>query len=183
MFFTISQLEGRSNVVVAGTNWPQFCTSFQAVETKTQITENSMSQSHVPLALLILGLTFMARAVSSQEIVPLPARPSIESLQKIALLSLPANPQAPALSLEEQSRWVAFRQSVSAFQRQGLWPIRVPTTSGPAYTGEITATAAETFDLLNRQTNQNTLQRTGDVIGTILMVPVRILELFLVPQC
>jgi hypothetical protein len=30
---------------------------------------------------------------------------------------------------------------------------------------------------------EKTLQRTGDIIETIVLVPVRILELFLVPQC
>ena len=82
---------------------------------------------------------------------------------------------------------------------------------GPRHWGEITRTGEDSFDLTNRQsketvtiaysevrgigiakayprtrpqsTPEKTLQRTGDIIETILLVPLRILELFLVPQC
>jgi len=170
-----------------------------------------MSRSRSSVALMIFGFTILARVASGQEIAPLSTLTSSESLQRIALLSPWANLQAPVSAQEAQWRGAAFKKSVSAFQRQGIWPVRVQTANGTFYWGEITASAGDTFDLLDRQANhtvtlayssvqeigipkfypktripyaqKNTLQRTGEVIGTILMVPVRILELFLVPQC
>ena len=90
-------------------------------------------------------------------------------------------------------------------------PVNVQLEQGPRYWGEIARTGEDSFDLTNRQTKETvtlaysevrgigiakayprtrpqspaekTLQRTGDLVGTILPVPVRILELFLVPQC
>jgi len=90
-------------------------------------------------------------------------------------------------------------------------PVNVQLEQGPRYWGEIARTGEDSFDLTNRQTKETvtlaysevrgigiakayprtrpqspaekTLQRTGDIVGTILLVPVRILELFLVPQC
>lgn len=170
-----------------------------------------MSRLRLSAALIVFGLTIEARGACGQEIAPLPTLPRTESIRRLVLLSPSPNSRAPVLSQEEEWRNAAFKKSVSDFQRQGIWPVRVQTANGSVYSGEIIAAAGDTFDLMDHQANhtvtlaysaiqeiripklypkaripfaqKNGLQRTGDVVGTILMVPVRILELLLIPQC
>jgi hypothetical protein len=191
--------------------WRCTCCPLRQASAKTHVEENSMPLSNVLRTLLIFGLTFVAGSAWGQELAPLPAGPSVESLQRIAALSSAANPQAAELSQEARWRRAAAKESVPIFQRQALWPVHVETADGPVYWGEITKIGDETFELMNRKTNQSvtltyalvrgigiakayprtkppsatekSLQRTGEVVSIILLLPVRILELFLVPQC
>jgi hypothetical protein len=170
-----------------------------------------MTRSLYCLALIILGFAVITGVANGEEIAPLPELPSTASVQRIAWLSLSANSQTPVLGQEAEWRRVAAKRTVSVFKRQGRWPLRVQTSDGHDYWGDITGTASETFDLLNRQTNQTvtltyisiremgiaksyprtirtrpeekTFQTIGVVIGIVLLLPARLLEQLLVPQC
>jgi hypothetical protein len=160
---------------------------------------------------LLIAFFALAAVVEAQELAPLPTVPSAESLQRMAVLTSVPGAQSPELSREAQWRRNSARQSILVFQRQGLWPLRVQQADGSTYWGEITKISGENFNLLNRKTNQTvslayssvqtigiakayprtkplsagekTLLRTGEVVEIILMLPLRILEQILVPQC
>ena len=147
----------------------------------------------------------------TEELGPFPTALSLERLQQIALLSPGSNLGNARLLQEAQWRRVAAKSVVPMLLRQAIWPVYVQLEEGPRHWGEITRTGEDSFDLTNRQsketvtmaysevrgigiakayprtrpqsTAEKTLQRTGDIIETILLVPLRILELFLVPQC
>ena len=160
---------------------------------------------------MLIAFFVLAAVAEAQELAPLPTIPSAESLQRMAVLTPAPGAQSPELSREAQSRRNSVRQSILVFHRQGLWPLRVQQADGSTYWGEITKISGENFDLLNRKTNQTvslayssvqtigiakayprtkplragekTLLRTGEVVEIILMLPQRILEQVLVPQC
>jgi len=147
----------------------------------------------------------------TEELDPFPAALSLERLQQIAPLSPGSNLQNARLRQEAQRRRASAKSTVPILLRQAIWPVYVQLEEGPRYRGEIIRAGEDSFDLTNRQgketvtraysevrgigiakayprtrpqsTVEKTLQRTGDIIGTIVLVPVRILELFLVPPC
>ena len=141
----------------------------------------------------------------------MPTALSLERLEQIVLLSPGCDLRNAQLLEEAQWRRAAAKGVVPILLRQAIWPVYVQLEEGPRYWGEITRTGENSFDLTNRQTKETVtvvysevrgigiakayprtrpqstaekaLQRTGDIIETIVLVPVRILELFLVPQC
>jgi hypothetical protein len=147
----------------------------------------------------------------TEELGPFPTALSLERLQQIVLLSPGCNLLNAQHLQEAQWRRASAKSAVPILLRQAIWPVYVQLEEGPRYWGEITRTGENSFDLTNRQTKETVrlvysevrgigiakayprirpqstaekaLQRTGDIIGTIVLVPVRILELFLVPQC
>ena len=155
------------------------------------------------LLVLIAACVPGPNLAAAQELPTLPLAPSAESLQRASLLLPISTPQLAELS------WA--KRSVPIFRRQAIWPLRVQTENGTVYWGEVTKIDEDTFDLLNRRTKQKatlayssvrsigiaktyprtkpptsaekTLHFTGAVIEIILLLPVRILELFLIPQC
>ena len=159
-----------------------------------------------------LFVSSVARGQSpTEELGPFPTALSLERLQETLLLSPGSNLRDAQLLQEAQWRRAAARSTVPIMLRQAIWPVYVQLEYGPRYWGEITRTGENSFDLTIRQTketvrlaysevrgigiakayprtrpqstSEKALQRTGDIIGTILLVPVRIMELFLVPQC
>jgi hypothetical protein len=165
----------------------------------------------IVLLIAFYALTAAPVEVQEQELAPLPVALSAERYRSIASLSPFADPTAASLSQEASRRARDTRESMAVFQRQGLWPIRVETEDGAQYWGEITKIGASTFELLNWKTNQKakldyatvrtveivkayprikppsarekTLQRTGEVVSIILLLPVRILEELFIPRC
>jgi hypothetical protein len=147
----------------------------------------------------------------TEELGPFPTALSLERFQQIVALSPGSNPQNVRLRQEAQWRWASAKSTVPILLRQAIWPVYVQLEPGSRYWGEITRTGKDSFDLTNRQsketvtlaysevrgigiakayprtrpqgTAEKTLRRTGDIIGIIVLVPVRILEMFLVPQC
>ena len=147
----------------------------------------------------------------TEELGPFPTALSFERLQQIALLSPGSHLRNARLLQEAQWRRATAKGVVPTLLRQAIWPVCVQLEEGPRYWGEITRTGEDSFDLTNRQSKETvtlaysevrgigiakayprarpqtpaekTLQRTGDIIEIILLVPVCILELLLVPQC
>ena len=159
-----------------------------------------------------LFVSSVARGPSRpEELGPLPTALSLERLQQIVLLSPGCDLRNAQLLEEAQWRRAAAKDVVPILLRQAIWPVYVQSEEGPRYWGEITRTGENSFDLTNRQTKETVtvvysevrgigiakayprtrpqstaekaLRRTGDIIETIVLVPVRILELFFVPQC
>ena len=152
---------------------------------------------------LFFSLTYSAKA---QDFQPLPTIPSPQSLARMALLS-----SAESIPSQESQMAKGVKESVLIFKRQGQWPLRILAFDGDIYTGEIGKIRAKDFELINSKTkqtvtldyssiqeigipamyprpklawaNQTAPQRAGEVIGIILMLPFRILEQLLVPQC
>jgi hypothetical protein len=148
---------------------------------------------------------------SVDELGPLAVALSLARFEHLALLSPGSYLRNSQLSQEARWRRAAAQSTVPILLRQAIWPVYAETEDGVRYWGEITRSDDDSFDLLNRKTNQKvtlayasvrgigiakgsprskppsatekTLQRTGDIIGTILLIPMRILELFLIPQC
>lgn len=119
-----------------------------------------MARSRIfPAALLLFGLflSAIARAQSpGDELAPLPLAPTAEQLRGVASLSSFAEP-IPSGMLPEGAK-----DSIRAFTRQGLWPIRVEYEDGSEYWGEVSEIGCSTFKLLNRQTHQEkTLSYAG----------------------
>jgi len=154
---------------------------------------------------VILASAFFASSVArgpsrAEELGPLPIALSLERFQQIALLSPGSN--LGNARLLQQAQW---RRAAA------IGPVYGQMEGGPRYWWEIARTGEDSFDLTNRETKETvtlaysgvraigiakahprthpqspaekTLQGTGDIIGTILPAPVRIPELFLVPQC
>jgi hypothetical protein len=157
-------------------------------------------------------LAAVAEAQELAPLPTIPSAESLQRMAVLTPAPGAQSPE-PSREAQRRSNSVrqSVRQSILVFHRQGLWPLRVQQADGSTYWGEITKISGENFDLLNRKTNQTvslayssvqtigiakayprtkplragekTLLRTGEVVEIILMLPQRILEQVLVPQC
>ncbi len=163
------------------------------------------------IVLLIAVYALAAIVAEAQELASLPIDVSADRFRTVASLS-PYSKQlatSPSHTLSHTAH--AMKDSVAAFRRQGIWPVRVETEDGTQYWGEITTVDANTFELQNRKTDEKAIldyatirsvgivnflprvkppwakmtrpQRTGEVMNIILLLPVRILEELFVPRC
>jgi hypothetical protein len=100
--------------------------------------------------------------LETADLASVPAQPPVELFRVVGPLPPVVSPeQCPGTLIKA----AAMKESIVRFRVQGLWPIHIECKDGTQYWGEITEIGDNSFEILNRETNEKTNLNYGGVQG------------------